>query len=86
MLIIEANAVGRPVITSNISPLKEVAGKAAILVDPNEVSSIREAVCKLINDDEYRNQLVKEGYLNAKRFSIDTVTENYIHLYKEFEK
>ena len=40
MLIIEANAVGRPVITSNISPMKEVAGTAAVLVDPFNVDSI----------------------------------------------
>ena len=44
MPIIEANAVGRPVITSNVSSMPEVAGDAACLVDPFDQQSIRQGV------------------------------------------
>ena len=83
MPIVEANMTGRPVITSNVSSMPEVAGEAACLVDPNSVESIREGVLKVISDEAYRNQLVNSGFENAKRFKLDTIVAQYVELYRE---
>lgn len=84
MLIIEANAIGRPVITSDVSPMKEVAGTAAALVDPYDPASIRRGILRVVEDDVYRNRLIADGLDNAKRFSIDAVVRSYLDLYKQY--
>lgn len=86
MPIIEAQATGRPVVTSDLGAMKEVAGDSACLVAPYSVNSIREGVQKVINDETYRNQLVKKGLENIKRFKIEAIAEKYLELYKEIEK
>jgi glycosyltransferase involved in cell wall biosynthesis len=81
--IIEAQAVGVPVITSDISPMSETSGGAACLVDPNNVRSIRNGVRKILDDDRYRNELIDAGFANAKRFAPSRVALQYESLYKE---
>lgn len=81
--IIEAQALGKPVITSNLSPMKEVAGNAAYLVDPTDVNSIREGVLKVINDSEFREKLIREGFANVKRFDVNKISAEYERLYEE---
>ena len=81
--IIEANAIGRPVLTSNISPMKEVAGNAACLTDCYDSRSIRSGILKIINDVDYRQSLIQNGFDNTKRFSLERVTGEYISFYKE---
>ena len=66
--IVEAQAVGRPVVTSNIMSMPEVAGNAACFVDPFDVSSIREGIIRIINDSHYRIKLIEYGLENVKRF------------------
>lgn len=84
--ILEAQAKNCAVITSKISPLKEVAGNAAVLVDPNSVSEIKNALIKLINDHNFRNQMVLAGKENVKKYLPQTVANLYINLYKEILK
>ena len=84
--IVEAQAVGRPVITSNISAMPEVAGKGACLVDPYDVTSIRGGVLKVIEDAQYRNNLVEKGLENVKRFRPQTIARQYEQLYREVQK
>lgn len=81
--IVEANAVGRPVVTSKISSMPEVAGTAAFLVDPYRVEDIRAGVLKVFGDAEYREQLIEAGFENAKRFRAETVAAQYAALYRE---
>ena len=81
--IIEANAVGRPVITSNIWSMPEVAGNAACLVDPYNVFEIRQGVLRIINDDNYRKSLIDNGYKNVERFQSQTVANQYADVYRE---
>lgn len=83
MPIIEANAVGRAVITGNCSAMPEVAGNAACLVDPLEVKSIRSGILRVIQDDEYRRQLVDEGKINKVRFEAIKIAGEYFDLYKQ---
>ena len=81
--IIEANAVGRPVVTSNISSMPEVAGNSACLVDPYDVESIRKGILKVLEDKEYRDILIESGYINADRFSAKEISSQYEEIYRE---
>ena len=80
--IIEAQACGRPVVTANVSPMREIAGEGACLVDPLDVSQIREGILDIIKDSDYRNALVEQGLKNATRFSPATISEHYLNLYR----
>jgi glycosyltransferase involved in cell wall biosynthesis len=80
--IIEAQASRRPVITSNLSPMRDVAGDGACLVDPLDVAKIREAILRIIADTEYRETLVELGFRNAARFSPATIAGQYLELYR----
>lgn len=84
--IIEANIIERPVVTSNISSMPEMAGNAACLVDPYNPESIREGILKVIEDDNYREQLIENGRINRKRFSPEEVAKQYFNLYKDILK
>jgi len=67
--VLEAGACGVPVITSNTSSLPEVAGDAALLVDPHDVDAIAAAMYRLVTDDALRAELARRGQENVKRFS-----------------
>lgn len=81
--IVEANAVGRPVITSSIEPMTEVAGDAALFVDPKDVREIRDAVEGLIRNTGLRGALVEKGQMNTKRFLPGIIANKYMALYSE---
>lgn len=81
--IVEGQAVGRPVVTSNCSSMAEVAGDSACLVDPLDVASIRAGVVRVVGDADYRAELVRRGFENVKRFSARAVAEQYAALYRE---
>lgn len=82
MPIIEAQALGKPVITSNISSMPEIAGESAVLVIPQSVESIRAGILSLIEDKELRLKKITEGYINIQRFKPETICQKYITLYK----
>jgi glycosyltransferase involved in cell wall biosynthesis len=81
--IIEAQAMQKPVLTSNISPMKEVSGNAAFLADPADVSNIREGILKIINDCEFREKIIQKGLENIKRFEPKLIAGQYEKLYEE---
>lgn len=81
MPIIEAQAIGRPVVTSNLSPMCDIAKNSALLVDPYDVSSIRAGIERVITDSSFRSTLVQRGLENASRFSAPQITEQYLALY-----
>ena len=83
MPIIEAQATGCAVITSNINPMKEIAADGAYLVDPLSVDLLHKAFRKLIEDDTYREILVKKGIVNARRFSLDHIVSQYMQVYNK---
>lgn len=84
--IVEANAVGRAVITSSLPPMTEVAGDSACLVDPYDVASIRAGIGRLIQEPEYRESLVDRGFINAQRFNCKSVASQYAELYRQIAK
>ena len=82
MPIIEGQKAGRPVVTSDLPPMNEVAGGAACLVDPLDKDSIRAGIEKVMGDKPYRDSLVEKGVANAKRFSIAAIASQYLETYK----
>ena len=83
MPILEAQTTGRVVITSNCSSMPEVAGEGACFVNPEDVTSIREGVLRVIKDDEYRQSVTDAGFVNVERFSAASVAEQYAQLYRK---
>ncbi|MEM1220860.1 MAG: glycosyltransferase, partial [Bacteroidota bacterium] len=81
--ILEAQAVGRPVITSNRSSMPEVAGLGACLVNPSQVEDIRSAVERITQDAIYCKQLVESGYQNVQTYSAQKVAQSYVNVYQE---
>ncbi|MBU0629936.1 MAG: glycosyltransferase family 4 protein, partial [Candidatus Margulisbacteria bacterium] len=67
--ILEAMSCGIPVITSNISSMPEVAGEAAILIDPQKTGQLTEAMSRIMNDPEMARELSRKGLEQAKKFS-----------------
>ena len=84
MPIIEAQATGRVVLSSNIGAMKEIAGKGAHLVDPYSVAAIREGILKIMKDPFYRERLIANGFTNAAKYSLDNTVSSYMRLYNEF--
>ncbi|MFN5440728.1 MAG: glycosyltransferase family 4 protein, partial [Flavobacteriia bacterium] len=82
MPIIEAQATGRVVLTSNCSSMPDVAGKGALLVDPFSVKSIKEGLQQLISNDSLRNELIAAGFENCKRFDPAVVAQHYLKVYR----
>jgi glycosyltransferase involved in cell wall biosynthesis len=81
--IIEGQAAGLPVLTSALSPMREVAGTGACLIDPYRPEAIREGLLRLITDESYRKQLVEAGFNNVRRYDLDSVALQYVQLYRE---
>lgn len=83
MPIIEAQATGCAVITSDLEPMKSVAGDGALFVNPSDVRDIEAKINLLIDDFSLRSDLIEKGYDNAAKFLPEKITEQYINLYKE---
>lgn len=84
MPIIEAQATGRPVITSNYGAMKEVAGEGAVLVDPYSPNDIKNALLKVIEDATYRNELIRKGQENAGTHQPLMLCGHYSDIYELF--
>jgi glycosyltransferase involved in cell wall biosynthesis len=67
--VLEAMACGTPVLCSNVASLPEVAGEAALLVDPLDVKGMAEDMERLLRDEGLRSQLVERGFQQVRRFS-----------------
>ena len=80
---LEAMAHGTPVVTSNTSSLPEVAGNAAVLVNPENVFEIRRALHKALLDSALRARMEQRGYEQAQRFSWMTSVGRILEVYRE---
>jgi len=80
--ILEAQAMGRPVITSNFGAMREAAGDGALLVDPYSVEEIRAAILRIKREPGLREELVRKGRKNVERFRAEAVAERYAEIYR----
>lgn len=83
MPIIEGFATGRVVITSSISPMREIAGNGACLVDPTSVVSIKNGFTKVITDDGYREILIRNGQDRMNQFKVAAISKRYVGIYEQ---
>jgi glycosyltransferase involved in cell wall biosynthesis len=83
--IIEGFCAGKPVITSDMSPMKEIANGAAFLVDPNSIPSIREGVKAVVNNSELRQSKVEKGRLIALSYQSKKIYTEYENLWKQVQ-
>jgi len=83
MPILEAQAVGRPIITSNVCSLPEVSNNStASIDDPLDYKSLHSQILRIINDDNYRTTLVNKGCENVRNYDLQRIVDSYIQIYK----
>ena len=83
MPVLEAMAAGTPVVTSNRSALPEVAGDAAILVDPEDIDALGQALRNLTGKCDLRDELSRRGKERARRFTWEKAVVETWNLYRE---
>lgn len=82
--VLEAMACGTAVLTSDVTSLPEVAGEAAILVDPRSEEDIRDGLVKLLRDESLRSRLQKRGKERASSFSWEKSVRKTEDLFRRF--
>lgn len=82
MPIIEGQTIGRVVVTSNLSPMKEVAGDGAFFVNPLSIDEIRKAYLTIIASEDLRNQLIKRGVENSSHYAANKIAKEYMKIYQ----
>ena len=80
--LLEAMALGAPVLTSNTSSMPEVVGNAALLFNPESVDSIGDAIMEIVLRDDLREDLRRKGFLQCQRFSWGATCDQYMNLYR----
>lgn len=80
--ILEAMAVGTPVITSNVSSMPEVGGKAAEYVNPESVIDIENKLKQVVNDQKKRKKMIELGFEQAKKFSWTKAADQTAEVYR----
>ena len=80
---LEAMASGTPVVTSNVSSLPEVAGDAAVLVDPYDPTAIADGIERVLTDEDLRHELRVKGLARAKQFSWEDSVRRVREIYDE---
>jgi glycosyltransferase involved in cell wall biosynthesis len=80
---LEAMACGTPVLTSNVAAVPEVVGDAAVMVDPNEVQEIADAIRDITGDEKIRAALTEKGFERAKLFSWGKTARDTLKVYKK---
>lgn len=78
--VLEAMRCGTPVITSNISSLPEVAGEAALLVDPRDIRAIAAAIGRVVSDEALRADLIGRGFQQAASFTWERAAQQTLRV------
>ena len=79
--VLEAMATGTPVIVSNVSSLPEVVGKAGLLVDPNSVDQIEQAIMTITSDKKLQQKYSQLGLEQAKKFSWEKMARTVLEVF-----
>lgn len=82
--VLEAMSSGVPVVTSDQGSLPEVAGNAAVLVNPHSIDEIADSIYKIITDNSLARGLVEKGYQNVARFNWDKCAKYILDIFQSF--
>lgn len=82
MPVLEAMACGAPVVTSRTTALPEVAGDAALLVDPEDADAIGEAIVRVVEDQALRDRLKAKGFARVKLFTWERAARSTLAVYR----
>ncbi|MCK4452327.1 MAG: glycosyltransferase family 4 protein, partial [Anaerolineae bacterium] len=82
MPVLEAQACGTPVLTSNVSSLPEAAGDAASMVDPYDVEALAAELDRLLTDKPLRHELRKRGLAHASQFTWPLMAQETADVYR----
>lgn len=80
--VLEAMTLGAPVVTANNSSLPEVAGDAALLVEPSQVTDLAEAILQVVSDRQLRDDLIRKGKQRSQRYTWKNTAEETLKAYK----
>ncbi|MBM3441388.1 MAG: glycosyltransferase family 4 protein [Bacteroidetes bacterium] len=80
--VVEGFQAGRPVVTSHLSPMSDIAGDAACLVDPEDIGSIRAGILRVCSDSQYREELVQKGLTKALQYQPAVIAKAYASHYQ----
>jgi glycosyltransferase involved in cell wall biosynthesis len=80
--VLEAMTLGAPVVAANTSSIPEVAGDAAILIDPNEFMQIAEAILTVISDRQLQQEMINKGKARASLFSWENTAKETLKAYR----
>ena len=83
---LEAMASGTPVVTSNVSSLPEVAGEAALLVNPYEPAAIADGIHSVLTDESIRRDLRQKGLARAGQFSWEASAQRVLEIYRQVDR
>jgi glycosyltransferase involved in cell wall biosynthesis len=81
--VIEGFQAGRPVLTSNISPMRDVAAGGAMLINPTSIASIRNGLIKLIDEPLLREEMVNNGFEVVKDYAPSAISQKYEQLWEQ---
>jgi glycosyltransferase involved in cell wall biosynthesis len=79
--VLEAMACGVPVVASNTSSMPEVAGDAALFVDPSDIAAMAEALYRLLYDAALRTELRRQGLIRSRLFTWGSTAQKMLDLY-----
>ena len=80
---LEAMACGCPVVTSNASSIPEVVGDTGITVDPHDTDALAQAIRRVLTDSKLRQDMIKKGLEQAKKFSWEKAAEQTLEVYNK---
>jgi len=80
--ILEAMALGVPVVTTSLPPIEELVGDAAILVPPLDQVSLADEIMKLLKNHNLRNELIKKGLKRAQKFDSEKIARYFAKVLK----
>lgn len=82
--ILEAQAMGRPVLTSSTEPTASICGGGALLCNPDNPEQIHTAILRIIEESSLRSELIKRGFENIKRFNSREIAQLYRNFYSTY--
>jgi len=81
--VLEAMQCGCPVVASNATSIPEVAGNAAILVNPLDKKEISDAIYRVLTDIQLREKLISSGYKQTQKFSWDKCAKEMLEVIRD---